>query len=285
VLRLLLPFLSFCFRCLPRRLSLAIGAALGWLWYAVVPVRRKVVRANLALAFPSLPVEARERIARDTFIQLARSAVEFLRLPGLTPRRAAVLVERVGEQHLEAALAQGRGVIAVTAHFGNFDLAACAEALRGLPLHVVTREQHTRAVNSYWMRVRRRLGVGLLPAKGSILRIHRLLREGKVVALVIDQHMPVGRGIIVPFFGKPASTTHAPATLALATGAPLLPVTVLRLAGGRHRLVFEAPIAVDHNAKREPEILRITQVLNLWLEEKIRAHPEHWLWLHRRWKV
>jgi KDO2-lipid IV(A) lauroyltransferase len=284
-LRWLLAALSLFFRCLPRRAAHAFGAVLGWIWYYLIPVRRSVARANLRLAFPKKPEKERRKIARGCFVHLSRSAVEFLRLPGLDRKKVDKLLEHRGWEHYRRAVQQGRGVIVATAHFGNFDLLACAQAVRGVPLHILTREQHLGGFNRYWMSVRARLGVGLLPAKDSALRIHRLLKRKQVVAMVIDQHVPEGRGVVVPFFGRPASTVHAPALLAVTTGAPLLPATIERLPGGRHRVTIDPPVPVDAAAERETEVLRVTAQLNRWLEDQIRSRPDHWLWIHRRWKV
>lgn len=281
----LLQALSGLIRLLPLRAALGLGAGLGWIWYHLIPVRRRVARDNLRRALPELTPAARRRIARRCFSQLARSAIELLRLPGLDRRRVEALIEHEGLEHLERARAAGRGVIAVTAHFGSFDLLACAEALRGLPIHAVSRSQHQPGVNRYWMQVRRRTGLGLLPAARSVWRIGRLLKKGEIVALVIDQHMPPGRGIPVPFFGRPASTTTAPAALALASGAPLLPVSIERLPAGRHRVRIEPPVPVHPGEDRPAEIERITRALNAWLEQRIRQRPDHWLWIHRRWKL
>jgi len=270
---------------MPRRVANAAGAVLGWIWYYLIPVRRPVARANLRLAFPDKSEKERRKIARGCFVHLARCAVEFLRLPGLNRKKVDKLLEHTGWEHLRQAMEKGRGVIVVTAHFGNFDLLACAQAVRGLPLHILTREQHVGGFNRYWMSVRGKLGVGMLPVKKSALRIHRLLKEGKVVAMVIDQHAPKGRGVVVPFFNQPASTVHAPALLSITTGAPLLPATIERLPGGRHRVTLEPPVQIDETRERGEEVLRVTEELNHWLEDKIRARPDHWLWIHRRWKV
>jgi KDO2-lipid IV(A) lauroyltransferase len=281
----LLHILSGLFRALPLSWAVALGAALGWLWHTLVPIRRSVARSNLRLAFPERSEAERRRIARDSYVQLGRSAAEFLRLPGLNPERAAALVSREGIQHLQKALAQGRGAIVATAHFGSFDLLACSEALRGLPLNVVTRRQHSPGVDRFWMAVRSRCGVRLLPERGSALRLHRLLGQNQVVALLIDQHMPAGRGIPIPFFGKPAATTPAPAVLALHSGAPILPASIERIGGGFHRLVIEPPVEVVRSQNRAEDVRRICQALNSWLERRIRERPDHWLWLHRRWKL
>jgi KDO2-lipid IV(A) lauroyltransferase len=284
-LRLFLSVVSLLFRALPRGAANAIGGFLGLVWYYLIPVRRNVARENLERAFPDLTRQQRRRIARACYKNLARSAVEFLRLPGLTPKKVDRDLEHAGWEHYQEAEKNGKGMIVVTAHFGNFDLLACAEALRGVPLHVISREQHAKGVNRFWMKVRENHGVRFIPPKDSIFGIHKLLKNQQVVALVIDQHMPVGRGIAVPFFGEPASTTHAPAMLSLTTGAPIVPATIERLKGGRHRVTLDAAVQVNREAERNQEAVRITEELNRWLEDKIRKKPDHWLWIHRRWKL
>ncbi len=258
---------------------------LGYAWYYLIPVRRSVAKANLELAFADKDKRERRKIARASFVHLGRCAVEFLRLGGLTVKKVNELFEHVGWQHYEQAMQKGRGVIVVTAHFGNFDLLACAEALSGVPLHIVTREQHVGSINSYWMSQRARFGLGLLPVKNSAFRILKLLRAKQAVALVIDQHMPPGRGIAVPFFSRPASTTHAPAILALSTGAPILPVTIERLSGGRHKVTIDSEVEINQANDRQAEVERVTIELNRWLEDKICERPDQWLWIHRRWKL
>lgn len=281
---LLLRLLSFCFCRLPHRAALGLGVALGWIWHTLIPVRRAVVRENLRYAFPEWSESRRRRVARDCYLHWGRSAAELLRLPVLTPKRNQAWIERCGFEHLEAARRAGRGVIAACAHFGNFELLACAEAMRGLPLAVISRRQHAAGVERFWRWVRQRFGLEILPANTSILDLDRRLRRGAVLGVVFDQHMPPGRGIPVEFFGRPASTTPLPAALAVGTGAALLPVRIEHLGGGRHRAVVEPPLPVRRTGDARGEIARLTRSLNAWLEERIRERPEQWLWQHRRWK-
>ena len=277
--------LSFVIGRLPLSWALGLGAFLGWLWYRLVPIRRGVARRNLALAFPDWPSQKRAQVLRASFINLGQTAMEFLRIPRLSHTQADELITHVGWEHYEAALAHGRGVIVVTAHFGNFDLLACAEALRGVPLHVVTRKQHMSGVNRFWMETRSRCGLGFIPDKRAAFQILKLLRAGQVVALVIDQHMPPGKGIPVPFFGVEASTTQAPAVLSLTTGAPILKATIERLPNGRHRVLIEPPLSHPGTGNRADDVFQLTLRLNQWLEDRVTARPDHWLWIHRRWKL
>ena len=279
-----LKALSWGFRLLPHRLASATACLLGWIWFYLIPIRRRVARSNLEQAFPQLSKKSRGKIARRCYVHLSTSAVEFLRMPSLTSARAEAMIERVGGSLLQQAVDCGKGVVIATAHLGNFDLMACVEALRGIPLNIVTREQHVKGINRFWMELRARFGLGFIAPKNSIWKIHRLLKEGQVVAMTIDQHMPVGKGIPMPFFHRLASTTPAPALMAVSTGAVLLCASTERIAGQKHRILIEAPIQIQVNADRQKEILRVTQALNIWLENRIRHCPEQWLWIHRRYK-
>ena len=124
-----------------------------------------------------------------------------------------------------------------------------------------------------------------IPDKGVAFRLFKILRARQVVALVIDQHMPPKWGIPVPFFGVNASTTHAPAALSLATGALILPASIERLPGGRQRVLIEAPLAHPNTGTRAEDVYQLTLKLNQWLEGRVRDRPDHWLWIHRRWKL
>ncbi len=257
---------------------------LGWLWFHLVRVRRRVALENLAAAFPELAPGERRRLAARCFRHLAACGVEFLRMPRLLAGRAEDLFEVQGMEHLRRALEAGAGVLVVTGHLGNFDLLACAAARWWLnELHVVTRSQHVGWINRYWMESRARCGLKLLPEKDSALHLDRLLRKGGSAALLIDQHLPHGPPHI--FFGRPAATTRAPALLAFQTGAALVPVWSERLARDRHRLWIDPPLWADRTGERSGEVARLTDLLNGWLEERVRRRPEQWLWIHRRWKI
>jgi len=268
---------------LSARATRRLATLLGWLWFHLFPVRRRVALDNLRRAFPELRRRERRRLGAACFRHLACCALEFLRMPRLLEGQAKGLFEVEGEENLKQARAAGRGIIAVTGHLGSFDLLACYAARRWFELHVVSREQKVGWINRYWMESRRRWGVKILPPRGSALTIHRLLRNGAVVALLIDQHQP--HGLVCEFFGRPAACTTAPALLAYQTGALLLPVWSERLGPDKHRLHIAPAQEADRSRPRSEEVEKLTRQLNLWLEDCIRKRPEQWLWLHRRWKV
>jgi KDO2-lipid IV(A) lauroyltransferase len=248
-----------------------IGAFLGLVWFHVVRIRRPTAIRQIARSLGVSPPVARA-IARETWRNLGRSAAEFFRL-----EEAARTVRTRGWERYLAAKARGKGVVVVTAHFGNWDLCAASQALRGEPLHVVTKDLSDRGVNALWMERRRQAGVRLHAARGSLRPLLEALRGGETVGLVVDQHAPGGP--IVPFFGRGAATSSSSVVLATRTGAALLPAFLFRDHDGRgHELRIGEEIPVT-------DVRSTLARIHGTLEDAIRERPDHWLWLHRRWKV
>jgi KDO2-lipid IV(A) lauroyltransferase len=192
-----------------------------------------------------------------------------------------------GWEGFERAKAAGKGVIACTGHFGNFDLLAAAQTLRGVPVTMITRQMGKSGANDLWRDARRRSGVqDLVVQKGETLKAAtQALKSGRVLGYVIDQNQPKRHAIFPTFFGVPASTAATPAWLALRTGAAVVFTLSVPLDDGRHKLVIEGPIPVPDTGDRERDVLAFMQDLNDRLERWVRLHPDHWYWLHRRWKT
>ncbi len=273
--------LGWIFVRLPRRGLLAFFGALGLLLFAL-GVRRRVVLDNLRLAFPEKTEAERRAIARATYRHLGEMIPEFLRVPYLGRAELDRIFEYEGWDRMERAIAEGKGVIACTGHFGNFDLLAAAHSLRGVPLSTVTRELGV----SLWTGTRTRAGVDdIVVGKGGALSAAvKALRAGRVLGYVIDQSEPNRNAIYPRFFGVPVATSATPAVLARRTGAPVLFAISVPLGGGRHRVVVDGPIPLPDTGDREQDTLAHMQDLHDRLEVWIRRHPERWYWVHRRWK-
>jgi KDO2-lipid IV(A) lauroyltransferase len=264
---------------------LALGALLGALAFAL-GIRRRVVLANLALAFPEKRDAERRAIARATYRHFGRVAAEFLLLPRLSAEAARGLFDFDGWENVEAAKALGKGVIACTAHFGNFEVLAAANTIAGTPITMVSRAMGRSRFNELWRRRRERAGVeDLVVGRGDVVRgAIRALEKGRVLGYVIDQNEPSHHAVFPTFFGVPAATSPTPAVLARRTGAAVLFTVAVPLGDGRHRVTIEGPIPVPDSGDRASDALRFMQALNDRLEHHVRAHPECWYWFHRRWK-
>jgi len=269
---------------LPLPVARAVGAGLGQLAYWLVGRRRRVALANLRLAFgPSLPAAARARIARDNFRHLGVTAAECCRL--FFGRRGGLLdhLRVEGEEHLKAALAEGRGALCLTAHFGNWELLGAAHARVGLPLSVVIRPLDNSGLEVLLTRGRERSGLRLIPKRHAVRGIRAALAQGECVGILLDQN--AGReGAFVPFFGHLASTSRSLAVLALKTGAPVVPTFIRRLSTGEHQITVEPalPLATTGELARDVEVntARFTETI----ERYVRLQPDQWFWVHRRWK-
>ena len=268
-------------QALPRGAVEALARGVAALAYAL-GVRRRVALDNLAQALPERTEGERRAIARAAYANMARVVVDALRTLG-APREqllAEVEVEDFGA--VERALAGGRGLLVATAHLGSWELFGAAMAQR-IPLHAVVRPLRG-GLNAHLVEARERAGLRLIPGRGALSAMVAALRRNEVVAMLVDQAIGGKHALFVPFFGRPAATTPALSMAALRTGAPTLVVVALREAG-RLRFRVEGPFEVSDTGDRARDMFEHTARVTAALERIIRAAPEQWLWLHRRWKL
>lgn len=272
----------------PLGVALAMGRGMAAIWYYLVPVRLGVARANIERVFGATASPARQkRILRRSMVNLCYYVVESLRAPALTRETSQALVQHEQLCRIDTLLARGRGVIAVTAHLGNFDLLGTSQAIRGYPVHAIVKDITWRSGQRFISRVRAKTGLGRVAPRRSKAHIAALLRQNQIVAFLIDQHLPPHRSIVARFFGQWAATTPAPVRFALQTGAPIAPIFIVRTdKPGYHRIIVHPEFHLQLPFADEARNVRHnTERLNRLLEEMIVAFPEQWLWHHRRWKV
>lgn len=266
---------------LPARVGLWVGARLGDLAWAALPRRRAVALENLTRAFPERPAPELARVGRDSFRHLGMNFVESCVFYFRPPARLLSRVSIEGLSHFEAADAQGRGMLLLTAHYGNWELLAASHALARFPLSVVMRPLDSPAFEPILERFRLRSGVELITKRRALTDIVDALRRRRMVGILLDQNASRREGVFVPFFGVPASTSKGMALIALRTGAPVLPVFIRRRPDGRHVVHAGAPVPVPSDG----DVVAFTRAFNEAIEAAIRRAPEQWFWLHRRWKT
>lgn len=267
-------------RTLPWERSLALGERLGDLAHGL-RLRRRVAEDNLVHALPERSAAERAAILRAHYRELGRVVVEYARLAELARApRGRVVAEVRGLEHLEAA--RGRGAILLTGHFGNFELLG-ATLGQMHPVDEIVRPLSNPGVEAILARERAHAGLTSISADRGIRRVFESLRAGRWVAMVGDQDAR-RHGVFVPFLNRPASTALGPARIALATGAPIIMGFVTREPGGRLLLDVEPPLEIQDPAAADAA-LRLTALHTARLEARVRAHPEMWFWLHRRWKT
>ena len=250
-------------------------------WLAVSAVAHR----NLAIAMPELDAAARRRIVRGVWENLGRTTGEFANLGALRESASGPGWEIVGLEHLNAVVARGGPALLFTGHLGNWEVLPLAAARQGINFASLYRPLDNPVVDEMILQMRRTAAgpnAALFP-KGSQGARQTLqhLRRGGFVGLLQDQKM--NDGVEARFFGLKAMTASAIAVLALRIGCPVLPGYAQRIGPARFRVVCEAPLALPASGNREADIAALTQAVNDRLESWIRAAPESWLWLHRRW--
>ncbi len=257
----------------------AVARTLG----PALPVSR-IAERNLRLALPELDAAARRRVVRLVWDNLGRTIGELANLPRLRQSAAGPGWELTGAEHLAAATAGGPAVI-VSGHYGNWELLTPAAAQLGLSIGGLYRAIANPWVDRMINALRRRAAGQDTPffAKGAegARAAFAHLRRGHVLGALIDQKL--NNGIAASLFGHRAMTAPAAAAFALRLRCPVLPVHVERIGPARLRIVCEAPIPLPDSGDRDADILALTEAINRRLEAWVRARPEFWLWLHRRW--
>jgi KDO2-lipid IV(A) lauroyltransferase len=269
---------------LPERAADAFGARLGGLAYTT-GVRREVVESNLRLAFPAADDAWVRSVARGAYAHLGREAAAMMRLARLGRDEVTAKTDVTDDwPKLEAALSRGRGVLLVTGHYGNWELAAAAVAARGIPIAAIVRRQGNLLVHQRLTETRRRLGIQTISQREAPSRVPRFLRQNGVVGIVNDQDARQA-GIFVPFFGRPASTHRGPALFSLRFGAPAFACVARRLPGpGVRYRVSGSEVDVARTGRLDDDVQALTAALAARLEAEIREGPEQYFWFHRRWK-
>jgi phosphopantetheine--protein transferase-like protein len=263
--------------------------AIGRFLYRFLPLRRDVVRENLRRVYgDTAPEEEIDRLAAAHYAHLWRLAGEFIRFRWLSTARKLSMVRVENLDAFIAARDQGKGILVLTGHLGNWEVATIAGIANFPEMHGKFHFVR-RAIKPAWLdrMVTRRFneaGFGVFPKRGSLDAMLARLEQGEVIVFPFDQHARPPDGIEVDFFGHPAWTFKSLAIIALATGAPVLPAASWREPDGHHVLRFEAPMSPIESEDTGEAIRRNTRAYNAILEGLIVRHPEQWYWVHRRWK-
>ncbi len=243
---------------------------------------------NLAIAFPARVEAERRRILRASYVNLGRSGAEYVRLGGFFYRR---LKNRVRYDRFEywgevPARHPGKGLLVLTAHFGNFELLTAAHAMHGYQISLVHHTQRFLAGDALMTFVRERAGVDQIRKHSAARAVLKALREGDLVGIPFDQNAKRSEAIFVPFFGEIAATASGLARLVAISGAPVMPVFIVREADRRtHRIEIQDEIPIQRTADAAADIEENTRRFVKAIEDMVRRYPEQFLWTHRRYRT
>jgi KDO2-lipid IV(A) lauroyltransferase len=262
----------------------SFGRFLGSLGYLLSRRRRLIALENLRHAFPEKTEREIKSIARKAFESYTISISEFLWFPKLTPSRLRKLVRVSNIDLVGEVYSRKKGIIFMTGHFGNWELAALSTAhFSGYPLTIIVKGQRNPYVDRVINQLRCLWGNSVVPMEFSVREVLRKLALGQAVAMVADQSAQK-EALRVPFFGRAAAAHEGPAVFSLRTGAPLLVMFLTRQADGGYEGTFEEVISDDLRSYSEENVAELTRRHTALLEKCVRKYPEQWLWMHRRWK-
>lgn len=269
---------------LTRERALALGRALGWLTPRLTPHRLYRVCRDIRLAFGN-ELTGRQRLdmAFEAYRHLGISLVEFLRLPDMSHEEICDMVRIEGAEHLDAALAAGRGAVLFTGHIGNWEMGGTALAVHGYPMTAIARPQDNPTLNALFLRIRQAHGMDIVPLT-DVRSCINTLRGNRFLAILGDVNAK-NPGAFVQFFGRPAATYTGAAYLAMTTGAPLIPLFDERQPDYTHRIVVHPPIAISTTGDRRHDLLVTTMRAQFVIQEEIRRRPHEWYWQLQRWKT
>lgn len=276
--------LSFIAGLFGLNLSRRLSIILAYIFYYIIPIRKKTTIENLSRAFPELSADQVKKLAFKSYKSFSVSIVEILMLPHFTAEEMKKLVTCINSSLISEKYNEGKGVVLLSAHFGNWEYVAASVSLQiNIPFSVVVKAQRNPYVTEWLNSARTKWLNSIVPLGISIRQIFKALKEKNVVAMVADQRGP-SDGIRVNFFGRPVSVYPGPAMLALKTGAPILYGINVRQPDYSYKTVMvEIPID-DIEGTDEEKVVEISQRHTSYLEQVIRQYPEQWLWMHKRWK-
>ena len=283
-------FFFWLFRVMPYPAIKAMTSGLLALAYFLLRRMRGIAMSTLSIAFGKEKSQAElEKICKDCFYNAGRGVIEV----GVFAARPALIKEKFffegnSRENLDAAFKEGKGVIGISAHFGNFPLMLLFLAQMGYPTNAIIRPSRDETVEKSFQAARSRLGLKTVhsyPRETCAARSLKVLRDKELLVILLDQNTGSKSGIYVDFFGQKSGTATGPIIFAMRTGAPLLPIFTLRRGDSdTHTLVVEKHFYLEQKASDEETIQYNVQKLTNIIEGYIRKYPAEWGWMHRRWK-
>lgn len=277
---------SLIVKILPRAFLYGFAKNIACIGYTFAKKQRDIALESLSIAFGAdKSQEEIRQIARDCFTFMAKAGTEvlfFMDSPQLLKKR----VEIAGRDNLEKALARKKGVILVSAHFGNFPLMLAKLSLDGYNISGIMRPMRDERVEKFFLKKRNRFNIKTIyshPRDTCVNNTIQALRGNGIVFVLMDQNFGSG-GVFVDFFGRKAATATGPIVLARRTGAVILPAFIVRQKDDTHKIIFEQPLELEQEKLEKEALLINTQKLTRIIESYISRYPAEWSWIHRRWK-
>lgn len=273
---------SWLARIFPERAVDRVGTWLGRLAIRISKKHRTRTESNLRMCYPEWSDQEIQNTTKKVFEHFGKTAMRFLRASRMSDEEVLRSVNATGLELLDEALAEGKGVLLISAHFGNWERGAHYLATRGYKVSVVARDANDAKATEVVNKKRSQQGVEVFSRGSAAKEILSRLKRNEIVAILPDQNT---WEIYVPFFGKPAGTAVGPAVFHLRTGVPILGSFCIEMEDGSYKGVIQRLDMPELSGDKDEDVRRITTAINAMIENVVRMHPEQWLWMHDRWKA
>ena len=271
---------------LPRWLARPLGAMLARIAYWARPSLRRAANFNLAIAFPEWTPAMRRHVIRKMVRNIGWMGAEFTQFPKYNRANIERVIILDGNENYLEAMRRGEGLFFLTGHMGPWELSSFAHAVYGYPCHFLARQIDNRRVDALVNSYRCLSGCRVIEKNDAARSVLRYLREGGAIGVLADQNTSLEEGVFVPFFGIPACSTSGLARIALRTGASVVPgYAFWDEAIGKYRLRFEPAVELVRTGDEDQDVIANTAKFMKVVEDFARAHPDQWLWVHKRWKT
>ncbi|MBI4768117.1 MAG: lysophospholipid acyltransferase family protein [Deltaproteobacteria bacterium] len=271
---------------IPRPVGLRLGESLGWVLYRILKQKREAALNNLTIALGDrLGAKEGQALVKKSFQFLGRHFFEVCYLIRFDKEKLASYLEFKGVHHFEQARAQNKGVVLLTGHFGCWELMAVGIGYFISSVYLVTMSMKFKPVEELVRTLRGVSGNQSIPKEKSMRRLIQILKQGDPIGILLDQNVDWYEGVFVPFFNKRACTNKGLALLVRKTQVPVVPVFIVHQGGGRHRIEFQPALPWLSFGDRTKEIEENTAQYNQVIEAMARQYPDHYFWVHQRWKT
>jgi KDO2-lipid IV(A) lauroyltransferase len=262
-----------------------IGEILGMLMYAIDVRHRRIVRRNLKFVYPEWPPERVKKVSKRVFQNLGITILEICQMICFSRDDILKKVKIRGEEHLLNAMQNNKGAILITAHLGNWEIVPLFWPLYfKTPLTVVAKKIQKKIINRWIHGLRTRFGSKVIYKDVALPEMTRTLRNGKILAILIDQGIKSSLGVKIKFFNKFVTATPSASLLAMRCNSPALPGFCTRNVDGTFTINLEPPLLLKRTGDLSADLRTNTQIMTDAVEKMVRKYPEQWFWVHKRWR-
>jgi len=279
--------IGYLFKIMPFQFFISLGKLTGYILYYLLKQRRRTGLSNLHIAFPEKSDKELLDILKKSFQNISKDLIEILKYY-VTP--AEVFKKRItiiGKENLDQSIISGKGVVMLSAHFGNFPVLCGRLAIEGYQVAIIFREIHNNFFRPFMSIIQKKRG--LIPIKDKpryrcVAMSIKCLKKRGLLFLQIDQNPSKNAGIITNFFGHKIPTFRGPVSLAMRTGADIIPIFIMRKPNDHHQIIIKKPYKMKLTGDKKKDIRDNLQVLSKTTEDHIRQNPSYWWWIHRRFR-